>query len=452
MRKTIRSGGAEGYDHSERLVPSHLARATADSPQPLDDRPPLVSNSFPSQSKLALVVSSYTIADPPTRHACLQLQAEGWAVAVQQLDMGHSIPHQPLPGIEVVDSPVPALPGPFHRLNGPVKFWYYRQNADRLIRRLRPELVVTITLHDLASLPWPPEKYGYKLVCAILDVPVLEDCGKYDRLVIQKAWERIGRADIIWASDVYKAESTQRFGKLPALPLVCHNAPQLDYLPEPTWPRNGWLRAKLRADGARLGETGGCIVLRAGAVGEFGGLEETLNALRELPKDVVLLMMGRPYTEYKSLLGKLIVEFGLQERAFLWDKPSDETWKKALQGADIGHLIHGPFPPGRWQRQYEANSSLSNNRLFQYMAAALPIISYDDPRMADLYSEVPTFGVCRLEHLMEDMRTHIGELAGDPRLRERLGSIGRDAHRKRYYWTAQFAPVLKSILMAAEKS
>src|SRR6266542_1127393 len=61
----------------------------------------------------------------------------------------------------------------------------------------------------------------------------------------------------------------------------------------PILPRNGWLRSKLEEEGANVNKTGGCIVIRAGAIGECCGIEETLLALADLPEDVIFLMMGR---------------------------------------------------------------------------------------------------------------------------------------------------------------
>jgi len=135
----------------------------------------------------------------------------------------------------------------------------------------------------------------------------------------------------------------------------------------------------------------------------------------------------------------------LGTRAFFWDRPSDEVWKRALAGSDVGHLIHGPFPPGRNQRLHELNSSLSNHRLFQYMAAGLPILSYDDPRMSVVYDEARSFRVARLTCLVEDITAALRELGSAPELRRKLGHDARLAFLTRYNWEHQFAPVLQAL-------
>jgi glycosyltransferase involved in cell wall biosynthesis len=118
---------------------------------------------------------------------------------------------------------------------------------------------------------------------------------------------------------------------------------------------------------------------------------------------------------------------------------------RALQGADIGHLVHGPFPAGRAQRLYELNSSLSNYRLFQYMAAGLPILSYEDPRMAQLYEDVRCFRVARLTHLVEDIGAGVRELGRVPATRRELGRAARRAFVTHFNWEHQFAPVLQML-------
>jgi glycosyltransferase involved in cell wall biosynthesis len=319
--------------------------------------------------------------------------------------------------------------------------WKRFRSCVRLaLSERKPKVVITIMLHALAALP--RSKRDFLHVACIYDIPPIEDAGRYDSMLIRQGWLRLRQADIVWASDVFKAQLAQQIGNLSNLPMVCHNCPRMDYLPEPTWPRDPWLRRELQRQGASLGETAGCIILRAGAIGGCGGIEETLAALRSLPEDYIFLMMGRPDSSYKAHLVSLINRNGLEKRAFIWDRPDTETWKRALQGADIGHLIHGPFMEARDQEIYKLNSSLSNNRLFQYMAAALPVLAYDDPRMVDLYEEARCFRVARLTSLEQDITRHLTDLGGSEPLRRQLGESGRQAHLKIYNWQHQFAPVM----------
>lgn len=400
-------------------------------------------NKPPGHKRSLLVVYTDGISDPPSRQAAISLAAAGFEHLTLHIP---TLETAPPPEFSVVNFKRRQLPRPLRALQQAWNWLRYRALVHQTIREFEPDVVVTIMHHALAALPAPSGPKRFQRVSCIYDIPALEDAGQLDRRIIQRGWQRLKTAGTVWASDIFKARLAQDLGQLTVLPLVCHNCPPLDYLPEPTQSRDGWLRAELRKQGATIGDTGGSILLRAGAVGECGGIEETLAGMRALPEDYVFVMLGRPPEAYKRQLLQQIADLGLQRRALLFDRPSDAVWKQSLQGADIGHLIHGPFPPGRMTRLYELNSSLSNNRLFQYMAAGLPILAYDDPRMNELYAEVPCFRVARLARLADDILTAWHELGASFELRAQLGRAGRSAYLAKYCWEVQFAPVSENLL------
>lgn len=407
----------------------------------MDEKP--TSEFDMAQNECLMISYGNIFPDPPQRQTVLSLARNGWRVTVLQLTNSKGLKSNVPAKVSVVEVPDPWLSqswGMLHRLS---KWRRFNRAVRRWIEDHQPGLVWTYMLHGLAALPKPAKPY--RVVSFIPDIPSLADVGRFDRHLIKRGWKRLGEADVIWASDIYKARLAQEYGQLPQLPIVCHNCPTLDYLPEPTWPRDGWLRSELRRQNAALGSEGGCILLRAGAVGEWGGIEATLAVMPELPNDYVFLMMGRPPEDYKAKILRLITELGLRNRAFFWDRPSDEIWKKALCGADISHLIHGPFSPGRATRLYELNSSLSNNRLFQSTAAGLPIIAYDDPRMNFIYEKADCFRVARLAQLKEDIKRIWEELGRQSELRQSLGQAGYQTFRTEFHWEKQFAPVLEKI-------
>ena len=234
----------------------------------------------------------------------------------------------------------------------------FRRSVRDVIGEYEPNVIIAIMFHALATLPMHFGKSSL-LVSCIYDIPADIGVGRLDRIVNAIGWKRLAEADIVWASDQLKAELARQIGGLRKRPLVCHNCPPIDYLSEPT--RNSELRNQLRSAGAPLGETGGCIIVRAGAVGEHGGIEETLDALHDLPDDYVFLMMGRPPSSFRERIVRRIVAQGLQKRAFLWERPSDSVWKSALQGSDVGHLLHTPSTNDAYlSRSYELNWLLSN--------------------------------------------------------------------------------------------
>jgi hypothetical protein len=383
------------------------------------------------------LLASYTDAfnDPPARQAAVSFARAGFEVTV--------VHPEPRPGLSSA-APDGVRDVRVERRGAPLPDWLrFRATLAQEIERTRPAWVVTIMLQPLAALPLG--RRSFRLLACIYDIPSLRDAGRLDGLLARVALIRLRAADLVWSSDPIKARLVGELARLELAPLICHNCPPLGWI-APGWPRDGWLRDELR----RQGIAGECLVVRAGAIGEACGIEETLEALRDVP-GVALLLMGRPDAAYREAIERRIAALGLSARATLWERPSDEKWKAALAGADAGHLIHQPGTGAR-ERAFRLNSSLSNNRLFQYLAAGLPVIAYDDPRLFALYAEVPAFKVARLTHLTGDLRTLLGELAADEAGRRKAGEAALAAHCARYHWEHQFAPMLERVSASASAS
>jgi hypothetical protein len=321
----------------------------------------------------------------------------------------------------------------------------FRTTVHRTIRETKPNVIVAIMFHAIASLPESAFRDAATLAC-VYDIPDEASAGRLDSLCIRKSWSRLKQFHAVWASDPLKAELTRERGDLSVLPTVCLNCPRIDVHAPPTWPRDPWLANRLREEGLMVPEIGSCIVLRAGAIGEACGVDETIEAIRRSQVNVIGLFMGRPNADYRQAITARIKSSGMSNRIAFWDRPNDDDWNRALLGADIGHLIHGPYPEGPQSRMFALNSSLSNYRLFNYMAAGLPILSYNDPRLDTIHHEIDCFRVCRMNSLVEDLTRNISELAANAELRERLGRAGRLAHETRLNWPSQFEPVMNALL------
>jgi glycosyltransferase involved in cell wall biosynthesis len=397
-----------------------------------------------SGKKHCLVVTYFDgRADPPTRMCAESLAAAGFVVHLIQGPRALAIESAPLNQVKVVEAArnfFGIKPKPLRNI---FRWALFKFNLFRLIRVRNPEIVVTVMLHGLAALPRGFKEYT--LISCVYDIPSAQDVGRLDRVINDKGWQRLHEADVVWCSDPYKAELAQDLGELNEKPLVVYNCAKSNYIETFDEQRDPWLRSELRKGGAVVdGDT--CIIIRAGAIGPSGGIEETIEALERLPPKFLFLMIGRPNADYSRRLLALVESKNLQRRAILWETPSDTIWKLAIQGADIGHLIHGPFPPGPLKRNFELNSSLSNNRLFQYMAAGLPILSYDDPRLEQIHREVGCFEVIRIEHLVDDIEAACAKLSASPSRRQELGMNGRRAHLAKYNWEHQFSTVLSEIV------
>jgi glycosyltransferase involved in cell wall biosynthesis len=381
-------------------------------------------------------------ADPPVAAAAQFLLDSGWSVIGVQGGINSQAENEPVEGLVIHETNRPAN-GP-REFGNAVEYWRFWRLLRRRIALDQPDVVLAIWLQSLGLLGISG---GGKTVTAVavLDVPPRGSSGRIQEMLVRRAWRLLRQADVVWASDEFKAALAQDFGRLDQVPLVCHNAPSIKYLEPPTWPRSSWLRDAFRSQGASIGDSGGCVLLRAGAVGERGGIEEAIRSMKRLPDDHCLVLMGRPTAAYGEKLRTMILELELGKRVMMLDRVADQLWKRSLQGADAGHLVHTPGEELSSQLLYQYNSSLSNNRLFQYMAAGLPIITYDDPRLTAIVSEAGCFEVVRLSQLERDTEIAWARLGRDPIHRKKLGDAGRKAHLARYNWDYQFKPVFEKI-------
>lgn len=391
----------------------------------------------------AIVFATYTLADPTTRNTINSIsEFFDIIIAVEENSLTE---YKPLESKNVTIETIKDFTG-IPKLLGFKNLWKwlsYKRTVRNLMHKYRPDMVVTFMLRPLAAIKLNTDQ---TLVSCIYDIPDPETSGKLDSLINKQGFKNLKNAALVWASDKYKAILTSQFGNLRKLPQVCYNCPQSNSIPSDRVESRKWLRKKLRDAGATIGDEGGTILLRAGAVGNYGGIEETLKAMQSLPADNLFLMMGRPGNEYKNQLIAAIKKMQLEKRAFFWDRPDDETWQNAISGADIGHLLHLEPPANTVVGGlYRYNSSLSNYRLFTYMASGIPVLSYNDKRLKDLHNEIDCFKVLDVDNLETDIAENWKLLSENKLIRETMGVAAKTAFLKKYNWEYQFREIHKFV-------
>jgi glycosyltransferase involved in cell wall biosynthesis len=397
-------------------------------------------------NKKVILISDYLYNDPPTRNAIYSFKDAGFKLTY--------IEHSEKKNKNVLPQGVSEIRIPFFYffsggvLNKIFNIVWLSYRLNRIISKENPAIVVAIMFRPIALIK---KKKGIFYIASVLDIPSMAFSGRLDRIIYQRVWKKIKNWDLIWASDEYKAEKVQQLGQLSAQPVICYNCPRLDYFEGyQKFDSRNWVLELLNTKyGIKFCSRGEPILLlRAGAIGEFGAIEETILALKELPANLIFILIGRPDKEYKLHLEKLIIQEKLTDRVCLYDRPDDDEWKKFLLGADIGHLIH--IRPDEKDNpaiaaNYDLNSSLSNNRMFQYMAAGLPILSYNDSRMKEIHNTVDCFSVVNISNLKNELLAKINELIKDKNLRNYKGNNANSAYMNIFNWDFQFNKGLKII-------
>jgi glycosyltransferase involved in cell wall biosynthesis len=167
-----------------------------------------------------------------------------------------------------------------------------------------------------------------------------------------------------------------------------------------------------------------------GLLSEGRGVYTLMDAIERVPDrhDVRLVLGGRFASE--------AVETAVQQRVEASDRVEFVEWFPSLSGmidhfrsADVGLVCFHPDPN-------KTNAVHRSNKLFQYMAAALPVVVSDIGNWATLVDEED----CGLTVDPEDPQAiadRMVELLENPDERARLGKNGHAAALREYNWERQ---------------
>jgi glycosyltransferase involved in cell wall biosynthesis len=176
----------------------------------------------------------------------------------------------------------------------------------------------------------------------------------------------------------------------------------------------------------RLGLSAGTpVVLYHGGLSPERGIEQLIAAIAELPR-CVLVLMG--YGALESRLPAMIAEHGLADRVRLLPPvPPGELldWVAAadiaampIQASTLNHRLTTP------------------NKLFEAMAAGVPVVASDLPGMSRIIEETGCGLTCDPAD-PSSIAAAIRRIVDDPTAAERMSAAGLAAASGTYSWTGQ---------------
>jgi len=153
------------------------------------------------------------------------------------------------------------------------------------------------------------------------------------------------------------------------------------------------------------------VVFYSGMMQPTRGLEQLIAALAEMP-DCVLVVMGRGEDEYVESLRALA---GAPDRMIVRSPVRPSEVVAASAGADVGVVLN---------RNVSLNNFLSlPNKIYEYLAAGLPIVTSNSPEMTQVVSDYDVGETCDPESPADIIRA-IRAVLED---RERLQANARRA-------------------------
>lgn len=167
---------------------------------------------------------------------------------------------------------------------------------------------------------------------------------------------------------------------------------------------------------------GAPIILYLGNIQVGRGLEELVTALRDVPGAYIVFLGAK---ETPAELLALAERLGVRDRLrVLPPVPSDEVVGYAMSGT-LGVALATPISRN--------NRYSLSNKLFQYMAAGIPVVANNFPHIRGIV-EGSKAGLCVDPDSPAEIAGAIRRLLDDPVEAEAMGANGAHAVRDRYNW------------------
>jgi glycosyltransferase involved in cell wall biosynthesis len=199
-------------------------------------------------------------------------------------------------------------------------------------------------------------------------------------------------------------------------------------------PERDGLRPSERISTALGLPAGARIVLYQGNMNPGRGLPELVASARDFPDGVRLVLLGGGVLE--ASLRRAVKDAGLERRVSLAGFVPKAELHDWTQSADIGVLILEPL-------NLSKRLALAN-KIFEYMAAGIPILATDLPENRRIITECDC-GWLITDSSPAELARHISRILAQPEEIRRRGENGRRWVEKRYCWEIESGEVVAVI-------
>lgn len=217
-------------------------------------------------------------------------------------------------------------------------------------------------------------------------------------------------ADSVWAVCAENAERLSEMSDGQTTPLVI-----------PNYPSDSEIEV-IRSAARQEGDSGQLELIYAGIVDHFRGLDLLLHAIAQSENKAVRLVVagGGPF---EADLAAIADDLGISARVHFRGYMERPDLLRLLRHADVGVLPH---------RVNDLTSYTCPNKLFDYLAAGLPVLAAPMPPVEKIIRA--TRCGLSVEEDPSSWGRAIDELAARPRLRSRFGSRARRASERHFSW------------------
>lgn len=205
-----------------------------------------------------------------------------------------------------------------------------------------------------------------RAICDCIEIP------SFAERAAQSRWDSVNTnlVDRLHEGYLYKADGLLTVGwtladRLSKFKRPVHVIP--NYRPRMQWQASSILRERCGIDESAP------LLLAISIIAS--GLENVIEAFSKLPPETHIVFMGKfAPEEYRKSCHELISRYGLDERVHFLDPVPYEELLPTASSADVGLIIRDPAIPN--------NFVSLPNRIFDYLAAGLPVITPPIPDIA----------------------------------------------------------------------
>lgn len=248
--------------------------------------------------------------------------------------------------------------------------------------------------------------------------------------------ERYARtAEIVIVPDAERAQAMGTALRLPRPPLIVANAP----LKRPE------LSTRLQELLAERGHDFSRILFRQGRIGVGHAIEATVRSLPHWQDPSWgFVVMGFADDDYINHLHSVARQEGVGDRFVILPPVAYDEVARFTTGASVGHALYEPL---HVNNRYITTAS---NKIMEYMAAGLPILTSDQPGLRALVERY-NCGLTADESDPASIAAAVNALLGDPQRARQMGANGANAFDEEFRYDKQFAPVLAAITELASR-
>jgi glycosyltransferase involved in cell wall biosynthesis len=165
----------------------------------------------------------------------------------------------------------------------------------------------------------------------ITDILGVVNIGKFDFYFRKIALKKMLHANSGWVSDEFKLQLLEEHvaKKLSNFKII-YNCPRLSYLEKFKNKSKAELRIELSNSGFNIGSSKDIIILRAGGNVKYGGIEETIIALKTIPENIKFVIIGKCENEFKNNIMQMIADFRLENQVFMYGFVEEDIYIKIL--------------------------------------------------------------------------------------------------------------------------